>query len=353
MRKKIQVLTVLLLALALAMLTGCGDKKTETKTDKTADTQEQGTDTNQTGEELEKIVVALDWTPNTNHTGLYVAQDKGYFKDAGLEVEIVEASDAGAEAMVSSNTAQFGISFQDTLVPAFAAKESERLPVTAVAAIIQHNTSGIISPKEKGIDRPGKMGGCTYATWDLPIEQATVKKVVNDDGGNYDEINLASQYVENIQGAFASGIDAVWIYYAWDGVNTELAGLDTNFFYFKDYADELDYYTPVIIAGNDFLEKNPQTAKKFMEAVSKGYEFAINEPEEAAKILVDLNEGMDLDLCVASQKWLADKYRGDAEKWGVIDQSRWDAFYKWVYDNKLCENQIPAGFGFTNEYLPD
>lgn len=76
-------------------------------------------------------------------------------------------------------------------------------------------------------------------------------------------------------------------------------------------------------------------------------------PDEAARILVDANEGLDAGICTASQKWLASQYKADAAKFGVIDKNRWDSFYKWVYDNKLCEYEIPSGFGFTNEYLPD
>lgn len=302
--------------------------------------------------ETEKITIALDWTPNTNHTGIYVADELGYFEDAGIEVEIIEALESGAEAVVGSGTAQFGISFQDYLVPLFAAPEDEQLPITAVAAIIQHNTSGIISPKESGITTPSGLCGHSYATWELPIEQAIMKKVVTDDNGNWDEVELIPQYVENIQGAFDSGIDSVWIYYGWDGVNTELAGLETNFFYFKDYGEELDYYSPIIIGNSEYMSDNSDTTQKFLEAVKKGYEYAIDNPEDAAKILVNANEGLDLELCTASQKWLADKYQDDAAEWGVIDADRWDAFFEWIYENGLCENEIPKGYGFTNEYLP-
>lgn len=302
--------------------------------------------------DTEKITIALDWTPNTNHTGIYAADELGYFEDAGIEVEIIEALESGAEAVVGSGTAQFGISFQDYLVPLFAAPEDEQLPITVVAAIIQHNTSGIISPKKLNITTPSGLCGHTYATWELPIEQAIMEKVVTDDNGNWNDVELIPQYVENIQGAFDSGIDSVWIYYGWDGVNTELAGLETNFFYFKDYGTELDYYSPVIIGNNDYMEKNPEITRKFMEAVTKGYEYAIDNPEAAAEILVDANEGLSLELCTASQKWLADKYQDDAAAWGVIDSDRWDAFFAWVYENNLCENEIPKGYGFTNEYLP-
>ncbi len=336
-------------ALSMAMLMtvctigGCGKKNTG------SNAPEEST----SGEDLEKVTVMLDWTPNTNHTGLYVAQEKGYFAEEGLEVQIVEASENGAEASVADGSADFGISFQDYLVPAFSAEAKEQLPVTAVAAIIQHNTSGIISKKSAGIESPKDMGGHSYATWDLPIEQAIIKKVVTDDGGNYDDITLISSYVENIAAAFETDIEAVWIYYAWDGIASELQNLDTNFFYFKDYAPELDDYSPVIIANNDFLSNHSEIAKKFMSAVSKGYNYAIENPEDAALILVDANEGLDADICKESQKWLADQYTADASKWGVIDTKRWDAFYKWVYDNQLCSYEIPSGFGFTNEYLPD
>ena len=328
MKNKIAILLALVLTVSLF---GCGKKNNDS---------------------LTKITLALDWTPNTNHTGIYVADKMGWFEDAGIDLEIIEAIESGAEAVVASGTAQFGISFQDYLVPAYSATDDEKIPVTAVAAIIQHNTSGIISPAELSIKSPKDMCGHNYATWELPIEQAVIRQVVTADGGNFDEIELIPQYVENIQGAFESGINSVWIYYAWDGVNADMSGIDTNFFYFKDYDDALDYYSPVIIANDSWLASNGELAKKFMSAVSKGYEYAISNPTEAATILVEANEGMDLDLCIESQKWLADQYKADADKWGVIDAERWDAFFTWIYSNGLCEYEIPSGYGFTNEYLP-
>ena len=312
-----------------------------------------GCKNNNSDNNLTKITIALDWTPNTNHTGIYVADELGYFKEAGIEIEIIEALEAGAEAVVGSNTAQFGISFQDYLVPILSAPSDEQLPITAIAAIIQHNSSGIISPKELNITSPSLLCNHSYATWELPIEQAIMQKVVTDDGGNWKDVELIPQYVENIEGAFNSGIDSVWIYYGWDGVKTELAGLDTNFFYFKDYGSELDYYSPVIIGNNNYMSENSEITAKFMEAVAKGYEYSIENPEEAAKILVKANEGLDLELCIASQKWLADKYQDDADKWGIIDAKRWDAFFAWIHENGLCENEIPSGYGFTNEYLSE
>ena len=137
--------------------------------------------------------------------------------------------------------------------------------------------------------------------------------------------------VTDVVTALKTDIDAVWVYYAWDGVATELAGLQTNFLNFADYGKELDYYSPVIIANNDYLKKNPE------EAIKKGYEYAIANPEEAAKILVKNAPELKLELVTESQKWLASKYKADAAEWGVIDQSRWALFYEWLFKNSLIK----------------
>jgi ABC-type nitrate/sulfonate/bicarbonate transport system substrate-binding protein len=300
---------------------------------------------------LEKISLVLDWTPNTNHTGLYVAQEKGYFEEQGLEVEIVQPPEGGADSLVASGKSQFGISFQDTIAPAFASDSP--LPVTGIAAILQHNTSGIISLKGNGVDTPSGMSEKTYATWDVPVEKAIIKSVVESDGGNYDSIEMVPSTVTDVVTALKSDIDAVWVYYAWDGIASKVKGVETDFFAFKDIDPVLDYYSPIIIGNNSYIENNEAETKSFLEAVSRGYEYAAENPEEAAEILLKASPELDRELVMESQKWIAKEYKSDAEKWGVIDKNRWDGFYKWLWEEKLVEKEISPGFGFTNEYLPE
>ena len=297
-----------------------------------------------------KISIVLDWTPNTNHTGLFVAKELGYFKEEGLEnVEIVQPPEGSTTALIGAGGAQFGISFQDTLAKSFSSDSP--VPVTAVAAIISHNTSGIISVKDKGIDSPKKLEGHKYATWDDEIEKAILKKIITDDGGDFKKVKMIPNTVTDVVTALKTDIDAVWVYYAWDGVATELAGLQTNFLNFADYGKELDYYSPVIIANNDYLKKNPEEAKKVLRAIKKGYEYSIKNPTEAAKILVKNAPELKLELVTASQEWLASKYTSYATEWGVIDQKRWDLFYEWLFKNGLIKKEIPKGYGFSNDYL--
>jgi NMT1/THI5 domain protein len=297
----------------------------------------------------QKIKIVLDWVPNTNHTGLYVAKDLGYFKEEGLDVEIVQPPEGSTTALIGAGGAEFGISFQDTLSKSFA-KENP-VPVTAVAAILQHNTSGIISLKEKGIDSPKKLEGKKYATWEDNIEQAILKKLVTDDKGDFSKVKLIPYTITDVVTGLKTDVDAVWVYYAWDGIATERAGLQTNFLKIRDYGEELDYYSPVIIANNDFLKKNPEIAKKVLKAIKKGYEYAMKNPEESAKILVKNSPELDINLVTASQKWISKEYQSDAKEWGIIDENRWNRFYEWLYKNKAVEREIPKNFGYSNEYL--
>ena len=321
-----KILKILILCLILVLAVSCGKSKSN-----------------------QKIKIVLDWVPNTNHTGLYVAKDLGYFKEAGLDVEIVQPPEGSTTALIGAGGSEFGISFQDTLAKSFA-KESP-VPVTAVAAILQHNTSGIISLKEKGIDSPKKLEGKKYATWEDNIEQAILKKLVTDDKGDFSKVKLIPYTITDVVTGLKTDVDAVWVYYAWDGIATERAGLQTNFLKIRDYGEELNYYSPVIIANNDFLKKNPEIAKKVLKAIKKGYEYAMKNPEESAKILVKNSPELDINLVTASQKWISKEYQSDAKEWGIIDGNRWNRFYEWLYKNKAVEREIPKDFGYSNEYL--
>ena len=310
---------------------------------------------NALAEETKEITVCLDWTPNTNHTGLYAAQQLGYYEEAGLNVTIVQPPENGAALMCASGQAQFAVDAQDTIAAAFDMEEP--LGVTTVAALIQHNTSGVVSRAGDGIVSPKGMEGKTYSTWESPIELAMIEYVMTQDGGDFSKVKLIPNDITDEPAALAAHqTDAVWIFYGWSGINAKLEGVDVDYWAFGDLAPELDYYTPVLIANNDFLAEDPDTAKAFLAATAKGYEYAVENPEEAAQMLIDGDSTGSLaeaqELVVESQKWLAERYIDDAPAWGVIDPERWDAFYGWLYSNGLTGKDL-TGTGYSNDYLPE
>lgn len=300
--------------------------------------------------EFQKITCVLDWTPNTNHTGLYVAKKMGYFSSAGLDVDIIQPPEDGATALVASGKAQFGVDFQDSL--AYALIGDNKMPITAVAALLQHNTSGILSIKDKNIESPKNMEGKNYATWDMPVEKAIIKQIVEKDGGDFSKVELVPSTVTDVISALQADIDTVWVYYGWDGIASKVKGLATNYFAFKDIDPVFDYYTPVLIANDEFLSKQPEVAKKFLKACKMGYEYAIENPKEAAEILLTAVPEMDKNIVNQSQKWISEQYKAEMPVWGHIDSARWDAFYAWLYQNKLIDEEIGEGIGFSNAFLP-
>ena len=305
------------------------------------------------GQQEQTVTVVLDWTPNTNHTGIYVALANGYFKEAGLDVQVVQPPEDGAVTLVASGKAQFGVSFQDSLAPAFAGDSP--MPVTAVAAIIQHNTSGIVSRAGEGMDTPRGLEGKKYATWDLDVEKATIRDVMAADGGNFDLVELIPSTVTDEVSALQSGsVDAIWSFYGWAGVACEVAGLDTDYFEFADIDPVFDYYTPVLIGSNAWLEENPDAARAFLAALSKGYTYAAEHPAEAADILMEAAPELKANsaLVYASQEYLAGEYIAAAARWGEFDGERWAAFFNWLNENDLMEAEIDPDFGYTNDYLP-
>jgi ABC-type nitrate/sulfonate/bicarbonate transport system substrate-binding protein len=295
----------------------------------------------------DSIRVLLDWTPNTNHTGLFVALEKGWFTQEGLKVTITQPPEDEALILAASGKADIAVSFQESLGPAIA----KALPITAIAAIISHNTSGIMSLENSGITRPIHLEGKRFASWEAPVVNEMVRAMVNNDGGDFNKVMIVANNAADAISALQTDIDAIWIYYAWDGIAAEVHGISINYIDLGTLDPQLDFYTPVLAARNDWLRENPQTVKKFMSAVSRGYRYAIENPREAAEILLKHAPELDLSLVQKSQEYLASRYQNDAARWGEIDPLRWGSFYRWMFEKGLLETDIREA-GFTNEFLP-
>jgi ABC-type nitrate/sulfonate/bicarbonate transport system substrate-binding protein len=333
---------------AAATLAGCGAY--QGKSGDVSASAGEGTSAKFAPKSARKITFCLDYTPNTNHTGIYVAQAKGYFKDEGLTVKVVQPADGTAEAMIGSGQAQMGVSYQDYIANALSSKNP--VAIEAVAAIIQHNTSGIMSRKADGITSAKKMEGHTYATWSMPVEQATIKQVMESDGGDFSKLKMVPYEVDDeVAGLKANMFDCVWVYEGWAVQNAKVQHYDVNYFSFVSMDKVFDFYTPVIAANDDFAKKYPDVVKAFVRAAKRGYEYAIKHPKAAGDILLDAAPELSADLVQASAKYLADQYQADAKSWGVIDKSRWDAYFEWLNDKNLVENKLDVNSGWTMDYL--
>lgn len=325
----------LMLAMAVVALAACQSKE-EPKKEEAAKNQ------------LEKVTMVLDWTPNTNHTGLYVAQAQGFFEEQGLDVDIIQPGDAGADQLVASGKADFGISYQEGITLA----RTQGVPIVSIAAIIQHNTSGFAAPKEKGIASPKDFEGKTYGGWGSPIEKAVIETIMKADGGDVEKMAIINAGDADFFTMTEKDVDFAWIYYGWTGVEAELRGKDIDMIYLTDYSEKLDYYTPVLSTNEKMIDEKSDIVKKMVAAVAKGYEYAIENPEDAANILLVAAPDLSQDLVINSQKWLADKYQDDAEQWGVQKLDVWKNYADWMTENGVLEGDFDPEQAFTNEFLP-
>lgn len=305
---------------------------------------------NKGDESLKKVTMVLDWTPNTNHTGLFVALEKGYFKEEGLDVDIIQPPDGGAATLVATGKADFGISYQEEVT--FAKTSEDPLPIKAVATVIQHNTSGFASPKEKNITSAKDFEGKTYGGWGSPSEDAILDAVMKKANADFNKLKVVDIGQDDFFAAVEKNVDFAWIFEGWDVVESNRRQKELNFIPLKDLDERLDYYTPLIISNEKLLKENPEIAKKFLKATSKGYEFSIENPTEAAKILIKHAPEINEELAIKSQEYLASKYKDDASKWGEMKDSVWDNYTSFLKEYKLINKDMKANEAYTNEFLP-
>ncbi|MDO3411314.1 ABC transporter substrate-binding protein [Saccharibacillus sp. CPCC 101409] len=344
--KTIKPLRLLAPAAALLLaLTACsGGGSNGGSNAETGDSAETGGETQQ----LRDVSVVLDWTPNTNHTGLYAAVDQGFYKEEGLNVQILQPGAGGADQMVASGEVPFGVSYQESITQA----RAQNVPLVSIAAVIQHNTSGFAAPADRNIESPKDFEGKRYGGWGSPVEEAVMKSIMDREGADVGKVEFINMGDADFFTAVKRDIDFAWIFYAWTGIEAELRNEPIDMLYVKDYSDSLDYYTPVIATNEKQIADDPELVKAFMKATAEGYEYAIDHPEEAADILIKAVPDLDPELVKASQKWLSPKYQDDAAQWGWQKPEVWKNYGEWMSSQQLLEGDFDPAKAFTNDYLP-
>ncbi|MNV63074.1 NMT1/THI5 like protein [compost metagenome] len=180
-----------------------------------------------------------------------------------------------------------------------------------------------------------------------------MQSVMEVDGGDISKVKLLNIGEADYFTAIKRDIDFAWIFYAWTGIEAELRGEELNMIYLQDYSDKLDYYTPVLVTNEKTIANDSELVKAFMAATSKGYNFAIDNPDEAGEILLKAVPDLDKELVMASQKWLSPKYKDDAPRWGEQKREVWQNYSDWMSEKGLLEKPLDTDKAFTNDFLPE
>ena len=305
----------------------------------------------ETPKERVPVTLMLDWVPNTNHTGIYVARDFGFYTDNGLDVTIVEPGTAGAAAAVASGAAHFGVSYQEEVTLA----RVQDVPLVSVAAIIQHNTSGFASPVDRKIRTPRDFAGKKYGAFGYGFERPVLSALMQCDGGDahaVEQIEFVDIGTTDMFVAWERGdVDFTWIFEAWDGIRAQQAGVELNYARLTDLDCIPDYYTPVLVTSEAMIATHPDIVQRFVRATALGYQLAINEPSRAAEALIKAVDGIDADLARESQAWLSPRYAEGAGRWGEQKRETWSAYATWLVDRGLLEHAINPNNAFDNSFI--
>jgi ABC-type nitrate/sulfonate/bicarbonate transport system substrate-binding protein len=306
-----------------------------------------------------EVTVQLDWTPNTNHIGVYVALAKGWYDEEGIDVDILPYADANPDTIVANGNADLGFSFPANII----FSRAQDLTLYRVAAVLQRNPTELAVLDSSTIRRPRDFDGRTYAGFGLPYEEPQIKTVVVADGGRGD-FETATLSTAAYEALYEKRADFTEIFTTWEGIEAELRGIKLRTFRYSDFGVP-DFPGVVLVANWESLrgEKADQIAQ-FLQVTRRGYEYAAQNPDEAAREFMDyLPDGSfpNPDLVIQSTRKLATYFVEPGERWGQQDSAQYRAYVGWMISKDLVrdfrgnpvrtEADVPGGTLFRNELL--
>jgi ABC-type nitrate/sulfonate/bicarbonate transport system substrate-binding protein len=306
-----------------------------------------------------RIRIALDWTPNTNHTGLFVAQQEGWFEEAGLNVEFLPFNNNSPDTLAGSGAAEFAVSFQDT----FTFAKTAGADITSVMAILQHwGTEIAVRADRADIVTPADLDGKIYGGFGAAYEEPKMRAVIRNAGGRgeFETVVLGAAAYEAL---YAGDVDFTEPFFAWEGIEAEMRGQPLKTFSYTDYGFP-DSYNVLLAANSAWLREHPDVARAFVRAVQRGYELAADDPDRGARLLQQANPGAfsEPELLVRSQKMLAEELlRDESGAVGTQTLAKWSGYSSFLFetgeltgpDGSPLKVRPDFSTWFTNEYLAE
>jgi putative hydroxymethylpyrimidine transport system substrate-binding protein len=302
------------------------------------------------GSEREALSLALDFYPNPDHAGIYMAQKEGFFEEAGLDVSISSPSDPAAPIkQVATGQTDLAISYEPEVMLA----HEQGLPVVAVAALVNRPLTSMIWLKKSGIKGIGQLAGKTVATAGIPYQQAFLKTIlarVHLQPSAVKEVNVGFGLLPALVGGSAQAM--LGGYSNVEGVDLRESGKEPVI----TPVDKLGvptYDELVLVANKQKLEEDPDPYRLFIAALTRGTEAAVADPKAASAALLEANPELDPKLTEAEVEatlpLLGAKTAG--QPYGYMDPKQWEAFAAWMRDNELVSELLKPTDLLTNAYL--
>ncbi len=285
---------------------------------------------------MRKICIALDWTANTNHTGFFVAQEMGFYKELNLEVTIkTPATDNYAVTpakKVELGEADLALCPFESILSYRTKKKP--FDAVALATLFQEDLSAIVCLESSGLKTPKELDQHTYASYKARYEDEIVRQMIKNDGGTG---VFSISYPEKLgiwDTLLSKAADATWIFMNWEGIHAENKGVRLNSFRMADYG--IPYgYSPVIMASERKAEKDSALYTDFLAATKKGFLYCSEDPLKAVAILKPHVSEKERDLDLLQSQRYTSPYYGNAANWGRMEKKRVTKFLDWLFEKDL------------------
>lgn len=300
-------------------------------------------------EEPTRVTVALDWYPNANHAGLFLALERGWFADEGLAVELYTPSDPTTVLQtVGAGRDTFGISYQTDVLLA----RAQKVPVVSVAAIAQQPLMGIMTLAEAGLERPGDLAGKTVAYPGIPSQEAFLATMLEYDGLGMADIDLVNVGFDLLPALVSKRADAsMGAFWTHETIVAERAGYPVAMMRVEEFGVP-PYYELVLVSGEQTLERDPETVRAFLRAAVRGYEAAATEPEAALDALAAASPDIDRAVETEGLALTAPTWTAGGVSVGNQTAARWDDYAAWMGERGLIPAGTDAESAWTADYLP-
>ncbi|WP_152654556.1 ABC transporter substrate-binding protein [Oceanobacillus sp. CFH 90083] len=303
--------------------------------------EEAITEDNKNANETNTVSIMLDWYPNAVHSYLYVAEEKGYFEEEGIDVDIqFPANPTDPLTLAASGNVTMGLYYQPDVI---AARANEDIPVKSVAAIVREPLNRIVYRSDDPINSPKELEGKRVGYPGIPVNEAIVKTMVEYDGGDYEKVDMINVEFELGSSLISEQVDAVSGMY----VNHEVPVLRSEG-YTVDFINPVDYGVPdfyeiVAVTSDETWEKEQENIEAFWRAARKGYDFMIENEEEALEFLLDyqdeVNFPLEKEIEAESLSILLPKMKSE-QGFGSQEKASWEETADWLKENGVIE-EIP------------
>jgi putative hydroxymethylpyrimidine transport system substrate-binding protein len=305
-------------------------------------------DSRDAADELTTVSIALDWFPWANHSGLFVAKERGYFKEQGLDVNIYVPGDPSTVLQtVAAGRDDFGISYQPEVLIA----REQGINVVSIMAMVQHPLNSIMTLKDSGINTPIDLKGRKVGSPGVPSDDALIDTMLRNDGLTIEDVEMINVGYNLVPALLSGSVDAiVGAYWVHESISATNQGFELNIMKMEDHGVP-DYYELVIVTSENKITEDHEIVQKFVNGVTRGYQDAIEDPIDAVALLKRLKPETDLAIENPGVELLAPLWTTDEGVFGWQENDRWEKFAEWMKATGRLSDASVNTDAYTNQFV--